>query len=353
MGTCPNPDCAHAHPPVTFAAWAWAVRDTKPHPPAQQLAVLFMLASRLDPVTGCGWTTREQLTADTGVGKTTAGAALAWAAEHFLLRKLERGHYRGDGTTTGTWWALTGTTACTSMSAPGDIEDDGSTTAEEDIEPSTTALEDIEDRSKSGPGDIEDGSKSAQGAVENGSLSPRGGTLSRTTGSVREQDLAKEYPSGIPSSAPGGADPGDDPGESEDGEDPPGLDAAGARADVEALCEYMAGSVERLTGKRPRVTKRWRQAARRLLDLDHRTEEQVRAAIDWCHADEFWAYNVLSMPKLRDKYVQLQGAAMRKPGNGRAPGAGVGQVLQAMNENAAAREHGGYAPRLELTEGAS
>lgn len=342
MGSCPNPDCTHDHPPVSFAAWAWAVRDTKPHPPAQQLAVLFMLASRLDPATGCGWTTREHLTADAGVGKTTAGLALAWAAEHFLLRKLERGHYRGDGTTTGTWWALTGAAACTSTSAQEDIEDDGSTPGPGDIEISTPAQGDIETGSTSAQGDIEEGSTSAQEAIENGSLSPRGGTLSKTTTEVLKDLNPENPPTGDSSPDPGGSGGGPDPGE-------PGLDMPGTRPEVDRLCEHLATRVEQYTGTRPVTGKRWRRAARFLLDIDGRTEEQIHTAIDWCQDDEFWAPNVRSMTKLREKYIQLQAAARRKP-NGRPPGSGVGQVLTVMNENAEHRR-GGYQPPLELAGG--
>jgi hypothetical protein len=56
---------------------------------------------------------------------------------------------------------------------------------------------------------------------------------------------------------------------------------------------------------RPRITKGWRESARLLIDRDKRTEGQVRWIIDWCQADEFWRSNILSMPKLRDKFDQL------------------------------------------------
>lgn len=65
--------------------------------------------------------------------------------------------------------------------------------------------------------------------------------------------------------------------------------------------------------KRPTITKRWRDAARLLLDKDNRTEQQVIAAIDWATSDEdFWQANILSLPKLRERYEQLRLAAKRK-----------------------------------------
>ena len=51
-----------------------------------------------------------------------------------------------------------------------------------------------------------------------------------------------------------------------------------------------------------------------MLDRDGRTEQQIHAAIDWCQADEFWRSNVLSMPKLREKYDQLRLQAQRRNG---------------------------------------
>jgi hypothetical protein len=77
------------------------------------------------------------------------------------------------------------------------------------------------------------------------------------------------------------------------------------RDDVERLCERLADHVETNTGRRPTITKGWRDSARLLIDRDKRTEGQVRWIIDWCQADEFWRSNILSMPKLREKFDQL------------------------------------------------
>jgi hypothetical protein len=109
---------------------------------------------------------------------------------------------------------------------------------------------------------------------------------------------------GDPSSAPGGADP--------DAGAKPDLDAPGSREDVERICKHLADRVEQRYGKRPPVIKRWRTAARQMLDLDNLTEQQVHAAIDWCQDDEFWAPNVRSVNKLREKYIQLRAAALRQ-----------------------------------------
>ena len=89
------------------------------------------------------------------------------------------------------------------------------------------------------------------------------------------------------------------------------------RPDADRLCEHLADRIEANGSKRPTITRRWRDAARLMLDNDGRTEQQITAAIDWCQKNEFWRANILSMPKLREKYDQLRLEAMRVNGNGR------------------------------------
>jgi hypothetical protein len=83
------------------------------------------------------------------------------------------------------------------------------------------------------------------------------------------------------------------------------------RPDVETICTHLADWIEANGSRRPTITKSWRRSARLLLDADHRTVEQVIKAIDWCQNDTFWRGNVMSMPKLREKYDQLRLAAAR------------------------------------------
>lgn len=86
------------------------------------------------------------------------------------------------------------------------------------------------------------------------------------------------------------------------------------RADVERICEYLAAAIEANGSKRPRISERWRMQARLLLDADERTEEQVMRAIDWSQQSEFWRANILSMPKLREKYDQMRLQAAQRGG---------------------------------------
>lgn len=92
-------------------------------------------------------------------------------------------------------------------------------------------------------------------------------------------------------------------------------DALLDRPEIDQICNRLADRIEANGSKRPVITKRWRDAARLMLDADHRTQQQIHAAIDWCQNHEFWRANILSMPKLREKYEQLSLQAQR-PNNG-------------------------------------
>lgn len=91
------------------------------------------------------------------------------------------------------------------------------------------------------------------------------------------------------------------------------------RADVEKVCRALVDAIVANGSKRPTITKSWRTSARLLIDKDGRSVEQILTAIDWCQNNEFWKANVLSMPKLRDKYDQLRLAAQREQRAALAP----------------------------------
>lgn len=87
---------------------------------------------------------------------------------------------------------------------------------------------------------------------------------------------------------------------------PDTADAEPVRADVESLCVLLADLVERNGSKRPKITQGWRDAARRMIDIDGRDPVKAEALIRWCQADEFWRGNILSMPKFRAQYDRLR-----------------------------------------------
>jgi hypothetical protein len=77
------------------------------------------------------------------------------------------------------------------------------------------------------------------------------------------------------------------------------------RPDVDRLCEHLANQIEANGSRRPVVNDRWRNAARLMIDVDGRTEEQIRGCIDWSQKHHFWHRNILSMEKLRTQYDRL------------------------------------------------
>lgn len=87
------------------------------------------------------------------------------------------------------------------------------------------------------------------------------------------------------------------------------------RPDIDAICDHMADSVAARTGRRPRITKRWRDAARLMIDRDQRPVDQIHAAIEWVARSDFWAANILGIPKLRDKWdtIYLQAKRDKQP----------------------------------------
>jgi hypothetical protein len=78
------------------------------------------------------------------------------------------------------------------------------------------------------------------------------------------------------------------------------------RPEVKDLCERLAKAVEANGVPKPEYGKSWLTSARLLLDKDGYTVQQVEWMIDWATNDEFWRSNILSMPKLREKFPQLK-----------------------------------------------
>ena len=78
------------------------------------------------------------------------------------------------------------------------------------------------------------------------------------------------------------------------------------RADVEQLCTRLRDHIAGNTSKTPNITAKWRTEARLLLDRDDIDFDEAVRVLDWCQADSFWKGNILSMPKFREKFAQLQ-----------------------------------------------
>lgn len=88
--------------------------------------------------------------------------------------------------------------------------------------------------------------------------------------------------------------------------------AAPIRADVEDMLDYFDARLEQCgVVDRPSRNKRNRDAARLMLDRDRHDPHEIRAVIDWATASTFWAPNIGSVSKLRDKYQTLRGQMRR------------------------------------------
>lgn len=93
--------------------------------------------------------------------------------------------------------------------------------------------------------------------------------------------------------------------------------------EVRDLCHLLSNLIHKNTGRKPKVTKAWLTACRRMIELDKIEPQQIAGAIEWSQKDEFWAANIMSMSKLREKYPTLLLQARRKnAAAGRRPTSG-------------------------------
>lgn len=96
------------------------------------------------------------------------------------------------------------------------------------------------------------------------------------------------------------------------------IDEPGQRDDVEAVCAAVAAHVVNIKGRKPTIGKTWRRDARLMLDTDGHTVEQIQQAVAWVSGNGFWAGNILSPGKLRQKWWTLASQANRGPRPDRA-----------------------------------
>ena len=104
-----------------------------------------------------------------------------------------------------------------------------------------------------------------------------------------------ELPETHPSSTPEGK-----------GKERKGREDVGERLDVERLCTLL---VELMVGngcRRPRITQKWRDEARLLLDVDKVPLAKAESLLRWAQANGFWKSNIKSMPKFREQYDTLR-----------------------------------------------
>lgn len=83
--------------------------------------------------------------------------------------------------------------------------------------------------------------------------------------------------------------------------------------DVLRLCDLLAEGVRANGHKVGTVGKQWWSACERLMRLDGFSVEQIEWLIGWTLRDEFWAANIRSMSKFREKFTTLVAQAKANP----------------------------------------
>ena len=78
--------------------------------------------------------------------------------------------------------------------------------------------------------------------------------------------------------------------------------------DSENLNEYFISSLisNNLITTKVKGSQEWINCFERMMRIDQRTFTQIQSAIDFAHSHDFWAKNILSPIKLREKYDRLR-----------------------------------------------
>lgn len=106
-----------------------------------------------------------------------------------------------------------------------------------------------------------------------------------------------------------------------------GKDVAGARPDVDELCELLADGIARNGYNRPVVDREWRKHARLMLDTGYALQKKIdlegaKRVLAWAMENRFWGArgNIKSMYKFRDQFERLAGDAREEHKNRRSGG---------------------------------
>lgn len=81
------------------------------------------------------------------------------------------------------------------------------------------------------------------------------------------------------------------------------------RDDVNAVITAFQESLEARGIKTKKPPQSWLKDARLMIDVDKHSVEQIKTCITWTTNNAFWRGNILTIPKLREKYEQLRLAA--------------------------------------------
>ncbi|PMQ21644.1 hypothetical protein CIK84_08970 [Glutamicibacter arilaitensis] len=234
---------------------------------------------RRDRNTGTTTATVAELAAAVGMTERTARRRLGKMADAGVLEKCRAGAY--DATTV---WSV----HLDRIRANADMANMATSTCQnEQVEPAILATSDVANLATSHVANL------ATSHVANLATSH----VAKLATSSSLQELEEDNKN-VGAAADAATIPGTTPDST--------LEKTAERPDVEALCSRLADRIAANGSKRPTITKRWRDSARLMLDTDGRTLADVMAAIDWSQQDAFWQSNILSMPKLREKFDTLR-----------------------------------------------
>lgn len=104
-----------------------------------------------------------------------------------------------------------------------------------------------------------------------------------------------------------------------------------ASDEARRLSDLLADLIAENGSLRPNVTDRWITAIRLMITKDSRTPEQIENAIRWSQNSEFWRTNILSTPKLREKYDQLRLQALAEKQKLKPGEAGINTIQRMYN----------------------
>ena len=107
----------------------------------------------------------------------------------------------------------------------------------------------------------------------------------------------------------------------------------GTREDLE-LAEWMWSTLaDQLGADKPRKPSmaRWANDVRLMRDKDGRELRHIKALYAWCRQHDFWAANIQSPAKLREKWSQL---ALQRKTERRGPGVSKEKALELRNQQA-------------------
>ncbi len=85
-------------------------------------------------------------------------------------------------------------------------------------------------------------------------------------------------------------------------------------ADADDLLSFFIQKLEERKPdiKLPENPKKWLQEIDRMIRIDKRDPEKIKAIIEWIHEDTFWSMNILSPEKLRKQFDQIELQALGK-----------------------------------------